>query len=98
MKNVIFLEDQPEKLKPIINEIRTNFAEVLNANTVLYYCKDALQVNENEDEKLKDNLEIETLKRVDFWNLDVVLDELYKNQAECLCNRFFCCKAGIYQS
>ena len=81
-KKIILLEDRPERLGPLIREIQKQYSGVAKVTEILCYGSSE-QWGEAKIAQLKEQLgkkcdmrEI-ICQRVDIWNFDQVMDELY---------------------
>lgn len=81
-KKIILLEDRPERLGPLIREIQEQYRGAAKVTEILCYGSSE-QWGEEKIAQLKEQLgkmcdmrEI-ICQRVDIWNFDQVMDELY---------------------
>lgn len=80
MKNIIFLEDYPERLALEINKIKSEFGQNIGEIRMLYYCKDIEEVEKSFIEQLKNRLDVEEIILVDFWDFEEKVDKLYSDK------------------
>lgn len=79
MKNIILLEDKPERLKEFISNINGNEkSNNLKVEQVLYY-NPSLEQGSSEVTDLKNELNVD-VRVVNIWNFDDTLNDLYKQE------------------
>lgn len=84
-KKIILLEDRPERLGSLIKEIQEQYRENAEVSKVLCYGsseewrEEKLAQLKNQLGEICDMSEI-TCQRVDIWNFDKVMDELYAQE------------------
>ena len=81
-KKIILLEDHPERLGPLIKEIKEQYSGRAEVTEILCYCSSE-QWGKEKTDQLKDLLgrtcDVHGIeyRRVDIWNFDEVMDDLY---------------------
>lgn len=79
MKNIILLEDKPERLRKFISNMNGNEkSNNLKVEQVLYY-NPILEQGSSEVTDLKNELNVD-VRVVNIWNFDDTLDDLYKQK------------------
>lgn len=81
-KKIILLEDHPERLGPLIQQIQEQYLGMAKVTEILCYGsleqwgeKKLVQLKEQLGQKC--NMKEIICQRVDIWNFDQVMDELY---------------------
>lgn len=76
MKGIVFLEDRPNKLRAVINEL--NGRQEVEVKKVLYYSPD-LEDKSAEVEKVSAELGV-SVQTVNMFNFDEIMDDLYSDE------------------
>jgi len=79
MKNIILLEDRPEKLASVIRQVGEEFEGEAAVTKVLYYSNS--DGHETDIENLREKLNVE-VDVVDLWNFDDKLEEIYQENED----------------